>query len=507
MMADQHGKTSHTKRLTPTRVLALSCALLLLAGILPLYAIAFYNHPYYDDYGFSAQVRGVWLQTQNAGQVLSAAVQSARHVRATWQGTYTGTFLSNLQPGVFAEGLYGLTTFFLLTAYLVCFGFLLWTLLRHVLQASPAQAVSIASLILFVSVQFLPAVNEAFYWFNGGVGNIFIYSLLALAIALLLRLSWAKRGYGLSLALLGLTVLLGGGSYGGGLLGILLFTGFSALAFRYQNRFRFVYAAFTLCFLLCFLYNVSAPGNALRAQAIGQGLSPVEAVARSLYYGVALFGDYFTLPVAALALGLSPFLYKLAKQSRFSFPRPALVFLLGFLLFCTQLTPPLYAGVFLGGERAYNTYYVSFLILLLTAETYALGAFARKRERSACAKTSVAPAAARHIAMLAVCLFAIGCLGHKPVDEVLYGPMHTAGGSALLSLVRGEAKTYHEQMLARETLLNDASLPVVTLAPLTAVPPVFMEDLLRVDAVYDVAPILARYYGKEAVLLEGGDSQ
>ena len=62
-------------------------------------------------------------------------------------------------------------------------------------------------------------------------------------------------------------------------------------------------------------------------------------------------------------------------------------------------------------------------------------------------------------------------------------------------------------MTERERLLNDDSQPVVTLAPLSAVPKIFMEDALRPGAVYDVRPSLCRYYGKEAILLAGEGEQ
>ena len=73
----------------------------LVVGTLPLYAISFSNHPYYDDYGFSAGVHQAWTQEGTLGAVLSAAWESARWTRENWQGTYTGTLLSNVQPGVF----------------------------------------------------------------------------------------------------------------------------------------------------------------------------------------------------------------------------------------------------------------------------------------------------------------------------------------------------------------------------------------------------------------------
>ena len=83
-------------------LLWLSVAALVL-GTLPLYAISLYNHPYYDDYGFSAQAHQAWRDTGSVGAVLRAAWDSALETRESWQGTYTGTLLSNVQPGIFSE--------------------------------------------------------------------------------------------------------------------------------------------------------------------------------------------------------------------------------------------------------------------------------------------------------------------------------------------------------------------------------------------------------------------
>ena len=495
------------KRINPTRALAWACALLLLFTTLPLYGIAFYNHPYYDDFTFSHAVHQAWQQSHSLVQVLRAAVSSSLEVRNLWQGTYTGTFLSNLQPGVFSENLYWLTTFVLLTSYLLCFGFFLKTVFRDVLKAGAAETVIIVSLYLFVTVQLMPSVGEAFYWFNGGIGNIFIYSLLALTLALMIRLAKAGRGAPwLMVALVMLTALLGGGSFGGGLYSLLIFGVAAAFAVARKHRYRFAYIGLLVWLLVCFLYSVSAPGNGVRASFFAAPPPAPVAVLKSVYYGVALIGGYFTLPVAAIALGLAPLLYRLAANSRFSFRYPVPVFAAGVLLFCAQLTPPLYAGVFLGGDRTVDTYYVTFVMMLLLYETYLLGWVARRREQMNKKPLALAEGAQRGLLIACACLLTVGCLGYKQPGDTLYGPMNMAGGSAALSIASGEAKVYDREMQAREALLNDAQKPVITLKPLTAVPRVFMEDLLRPDAQYNVLPVLCRYYGKTEIMLQGGDA-
>ena len=101
------------------RAVAWLCALLLLLSILPLYALALYNHAFYDDFGFSLLTRDAWMQTGQPLAVVEAAVRNTVGIRQTWEGTYATSFISALQPAVFGDGAYWVTTFLLLTVFLV----------------------------------------------------------------------------------------------------------------------------------------------------------------------------------------------------------------------------------------------------------------------------------------------------------------------------------------------------------------------------------------------------
>ena len=92
-------------------------------------------------------------------------------------------------------------------------------------------------------------------------------------------------------------------------------------------------------------------------------------------------------------------------------------------------------------------------------------------------------------------------MGYQRTQGSLYGLKNLASGSAVLSLLRGEAAQYDREMKQREVLLNDTSQPDITLEPLSVVPDVFMKDLLTLDAVYDVKDTLCNYYGKDSITL------
>jgi len=480
------------------KLFAWVCVLALAVTTLPLYAIAFYNHPYYDDYGFSAPVHQAWKETGSLNAVFSAAIESAQKTRLTWQGTYTGTMLSNLQPSLFSESLYWIGNFILLTAFILCFWVLFSVLFRKLGLAKWAR-VSLCSLSITLMIQFMPDVGEAFYWFNGGIGNVFIYSLLALAIALLVKLCSCKgNGVGYILALAVLAVLLGGGSYGGGLFSLCLLAVLLAWLFAKKHAKRWHVLGIGLVFAVCFAYSISAPGNAVRAGVIKYESSAVKAVVQSLYYGAALMGGYVDLPLLAITLVLLPALFEAAKKSEYAFRHPWLVLMIGACLFCTQLTPPLYSIASIGAGRIVNTYFISFTVMWFLYVYYLCGHFARK--------ISLPEMNVRRFGALvlaALCMLGAGSLAFKRSGDVLYGVQNLSGPSAALSIITGEASQYDWEMTQREQLLNDATQPVITLRTLTAVPAVFMDDLIMPNATYDVRPSLCLYYGKEAIRIEG----
>lgn len=484
--------------------LVLLCAAVLCVSCLPLYAISLFNHPYYDDFGFSAATHSVWQSTGSLGATLAQAVESAKEVRQSWQGTYTGTLLSNLQPGMFSERLYFIGTFVLLTAFIACFVFLIYVLLSRVFTVDGRAAACLACLATALMAQLMPDAGEAFFWFNGGIGNVFIYSLLALSLALsyyLISTAGRVRAALLAATMAALMVLLGGGSYGGGLFGLCLYALITLYLFVKKHRRKWVFLALWALFLACFLYSAAAPGNVVRAWYIQSSLSPVSAIAWALYYGMAQIGSYIRLPIIALSLLFLPAIYAAARRSEHSFSHPWLVTLAIYLLYCTQLVPPLYAGVGIGAGRIVNTYFISFTVLWLVWLCYITG-YAAKRLP---AMPSLTKQSARGLALVCAALMLTGCLGFRRDSDKLPGVQNLTGVSAAISLVNGEAQSFHREMSAREALLNDASKPTITLSPVVAQPAVFMKDLITPDTTQSVLSSLRQYYGKDVILIEGSE--
>jgi len=474
------------------------CVFMLVVSTLPLYAIAFYNHPYYDDFGFSATVHQAWKETGDLGAVLSAAWEGAAYTRRWWQGTYTGTLLTNLQPGLFSEELYWVGNWIILTALIGCMAFFLHTAFKKMGLERWAR-ISLSSLMLMLMIQFMPDVGEAFFWYNGGIGNTFSYALISLAAALCIRLHDAEgRGIGTA-ALLGvLAVAIAGDSYSGGLFTLCMGAVALAWLFMRKGAKRWYFAAIYVLFAACFAYSISAPGNTVRASYIQYQTTAVETVLRSFYFGIGQMGHFTRLPLIAVTLALLPALFDAAKKSAYRFQHPCFAVALGICLYCTQFAPPLHSIASIGAGRIVNTYFISFIVYWFLGVYYLAGYAVRRLQIPQINVRQMGS-----LLLVSLCLFGTGCLAFKRSGDVLYGAQNMAGPSALLSIATGQAAQYDREMTAREVLLNDPNQPVVTLESLSTVPSVFMDDLIIPNAVYDVREALCLYYGKEEIRIAG----
>ena len=235
-------------------------------GALPLYAISLYNHPYYDDYGFSAKAHQAWRDTGSVGAVLRAAWESAAKTRQSWQGTYTGTLLSNVQPGIFSEQLYFIGTFVLLTAFIACFLYFFSVVMGR-LGMDRTGRWTLGCLAVTLLIQFHAGRGRSVLLVQRRHRqHLHTRSRVALAAALMVRLAGAKgHAVGLTAALCVLMALLGGGSYGGGLFGLCMLAVCLVWMMRARHPRRWRFLGLTALLLVCFVYSMTAPGNTVRA--------------------------------------------------------------------------------------------------------------------------------------------------------------------------------------------------------------------------------------------------
>jgi hypothetical protein len=161
---------------------------LLILSLLPLFAIAIYSRPGVDDFKYGADTRIAYVTTHNIVAVLTVALDTAIETYNTWQGTFSSVFLFSLQPGVFNETVYPVTTFVMLFMLIGSTFFLLQAIIVGVLGLDRKYVPVTSIPILFFCIQALPWPRHAFFWYNSSVHYTFFHSLMLFLLGLCIRI-------------------------------------------------------------------------------------------------------------------------------------------------------------------------------------------------------------------------------------------------------------------------------------------------------------------------------
>lgn len=457
----------------------------LLLSVIPILLVGDCAHPYGDDYAFSE-----WIHHSAAdGRTpLTALLYTVKRYYFGWQGTYAGTAVMALQPGLISEGAYLLTPVVLLSALILSTLALSHTLLRRWLGQGRGAWLGFAAGLLLVTIQFQPSPHQAFFWWNGSTYYTLFYCLTLLLACCLIRLQLnpGRPGLWLGVAVV-LAAIIGGGNYVSGLFACLLTAGFVLLTLLRDKRKVWQPLLVELVLITGFLINALAPGNQVR-QASSEGLGPVQAVLRSLTLAGEDMVGWFNLPTLALLILLIPLLWRAVGGTGFSFPLPGLAMVVIFLALACQNAPHLYALAAPGPGRLRNIVYDSYLWLTILCLGYWLGWLRRRLERQG---RTPPPQLGRGLAALGL---ALGCIGF-----ILTLP-NTTSGQCVRALADGSARAYDAAVLEWDRILSDpASGPDVVVDALPVRPPLLYA--FNLEEIPDSFPNIAcaNYYGKNTV--------
>lgn len=480
------------------KLLAAVCLIALLVSLIPPLALSFYNHASYDDLGYSIRTHDRWRETGSFWQTVRAAAENTASIRYTWQGTFSSCFLAALQPALFGEGLYWLTTWVLIGLFLLALGALTRQLVCRTAGAGTAEWLILFSLSALVMMQLTPSISEAYFWWNGGMVYSAIWCFWTLRTALWLRLESCRQGrIPCALALAFLSVVTGGGNFVTPLLGCATDALLLLCAFRKKEKTRFVKLGCFLLMLAAFAYSITAPGNAVRGQTLSGGMSAPKAILESFYFGIALMSQYFSPALAALWLAAVLLLKDKLAECPCSFRYPLLAAAVFVCLYCCQLTPTLYTGNYLGDGRAQVLQYYNYVLLSTLLVLYLTGWVLKKKESAPCRRT-----VSRAGAALTAVLLALGVMSFQRPDESIAGWKNTLTGSTVCSLLSGQAAAFEEQMTRRDAEMNDPSRKTVQLEPAEDIPEAFMGEVLDTDMKNYVLSLYAEYYQKDSVALK-----
>lgn len=483
------------------KAMAIILTALFFLALIPLLQLSVYTRPVLDDFSYSCNTARTWRETGSLLQVLSTAADEVVYINQTWQGTFSAIFLFSLQPGIFSDRLYFLTTLIMLGALSAGTAYFLHAVFVRCLGADRWTWLTITMVLLLLSTQCLPYANQAFFWYNGSVYYTFFYGIELILLALALKLPRSeKRGTFVrrSILLCLLAVFVSGGNYSSALLTCVLLLGFAVRGLLRRTRGRGVMCAAFILSLGGLSVSVLAPGNDTRA-ALNTGMPVLTAVLKSFVNGAQLIGSFSTLMVLAGMLLLLPLFWTSAGACPLGFRRPLLAAVVTFCLFSAQLTPSLYAMSNIGGERQADLYYYSFLLLLTLNVFYGTGWLRRRLERGR-DEEKVNPRG-----WSAAFLLLIAMVAGMGVLTATFSSITTL--SAISSLRSGQARAYAREMDERIALYQDDSLADVVVKPITDMPDLFVSDGLLTDPKYWTNNVIGSYYDKNSVVVEADADQ
>ena len=351
--------------------MAVLLTVIYIISLVPIFMVSVYDYPQADDWTYSWRTHVAWEDTHSLFEVGKAVAETVKDSYANWQGTFSSIALMSLQPAIWGERFYALTPFIMigmLTAGTLIF---IRELFRKV---KGTEWISVSMLVLLVTVQRMVCKPVAFYWYNGAVHYVFMYSIGLMLAACLVKTVRRNRP-GIMVCACVLAVILGGGNLVTGLSGAVGFATILVWLFLSGKKKR-VWTVLLpgVCYFLAFGVNIAAPGNWIRQDAVGEQANPVMSILRSFYYGIEFPGirwmDWTIILLVAL---LIPLAWRMAGKTEFAFPLPLLVMAYSYCFVSSMFTPLDFAAHSVDIGRAQNIIFSTYIMVLSLNVIYLIG--------------------------------------------------------------------------------------------------------------------------------------
>lgn len=489
------------------KAFGLICLLVLLIGLVPIYRLALYAAPYYDDYSYGNAVRSFYDAYGPSG-IISGIIYNVKTFWWAWQGTYGSIIFMSLMPAAFGEEYYFVGLWVIISCITAGTFVFVYNFSRLIGRAGKWLSCGIASISTLFLIELIYSAHQGFYWFNGAVHYTFMHGLMLFMLTCMLRiLCNDKKKAVLSGLLWGLlTVLLAllvaGSNFTTALQGALLFALFVFIGIIKKNKRVFYTIPALVAYCFGMYKNCVAPGNLVRgAYYTGQG--PIEAILNSLKEAFIEFPTFTGFITLAFLLVLAPGLYEIVRNKNFKFKCPALVVILSFCIYATGFTPSFYAMGGPGVARTWNVIKFTFQLLLIFDEAYILGWVSKKKsvinsEKNVLNKLN--HNLAYYFGCCALAILIVAVTQNQAGSYSSYG--------AYLYTHTGEAQCYRQEHLYRIDAINEGkesgNLDIV-LQPHAFKPWLLMgTNELGYSAGDEQNTFMAQFYGVNSIVLDDG---
>lgn len=236
---------------------ALAALLLLLV---PLFRIAQYSVPWYDDLNYGLYTKNAVDAGAGFADILKAVLECVRVQWYAWQGTYSSIFFMALMPAAWGEKYYFLGPVFLILVLTFSVYTFMHVILTEIFGADRYKAATVSAVTAALCVVLIHSSQAGFYWYNGGVHYVGMHSFLLLLAAVCIKLGLAekaaaKTGY-MFLGII-LAVCAAGANYVTALQGIVILVLIAVLVFLIKRNTCYFYIPVIAVYLFGFYKNVA----------------------------------------------------------------------------------------------------------------------------------------------------------------------------------------------------------------------------------------------------------
>lgn len=476
---------------------------ILMISLIPLLIIAKYNHSCIDDFSYGIFVHQTWTQSHNLLEVVKTIGKTVLSFNKTWQGTYSAIVLFTIQPAVWGEQYYFLTTYILLAFLLIgIFVFFRSWIGKGLHRNDIADIVACCVSILFI--QMVPVPVESLFWWNGASFYIIWNALMLIQISRFLVVTQRRKcsiSQCIIMSVLG--ILLAGANFITALLTVEISVLFFAYCIYTRNSWKQA-AIVLLVTLVGFAISVFAPGNAVRQQHF-ETVPPLLAIIKSFLYAYRWAITWTPDMLLIILLFCLPFAIGLhcgTEAKKMQFPLWVKLALL-ICLFTSTFTPTIYAGNVIGPERAQNMRFLLWIIVCFISEfiivEHAANWVKQNKHKSIIEDLQVSFSPKKVVFLTVALMVIIGLSGMRSYYFKKFECFTSI--SAVHSLINGDAQEYDRIADERmQLLLSDE--PRVILQPFTEKPFVLFFNDITDDPSDWTNRAMAAYYNKESVAVK-----
>ena len=517
----------------------------LLLLLIPLLLLTKYAIPFFDDYGYSAPV---WIHYMLGGfnpkGIISGAVKNCVTMWHTWQGTYSSIFLMGINPMIFGEQFYFPGPLFLILNLVLSLFVFTGVVIRKIAGEKSFLILGFQSGITILCVLFIYSAQQAFYWFNGGVHYVGMFSFELYFLSVLILLARGIGGHKINagsithsetdfvsdstektennakstkaliitILLTVLSVFLGffvaGANFVTTLQTLILMVSGIILAIIRKNKRILFWIPSAITFTAGFIINISAPGNSIRAANYPNTPDAIHAILLSFPESIHFLDKFLELRALVLLLFILPLAWHLTgrilKRNEKAFPLWGFFLLAAwsYCLYAAAFTPGLYGMGEVVLSRMINVIKLTFHLLLVLNMTYFIGTLRRLLAKIPKINTflnDTGESKKQYVSLiyLVILIVCMTMLFRIASDKI--GQFSSYG--AFYYLKSGEAKLFHTEYEGRVAQLKTPESDIV-FRPYSIRPWFLIWTDLSSDPSAPENMELAYYYGKTSVRLE-----